>query len=161
LQAGYVMTEEPRNPAYPASIRQPSTATNLLLPRERHMNLKKNFLIATFAMIMGVALLSGVNPQWFARTFLGIAALDINIAHIVRAVMGLYMAMSCFWLYAAFHPPYRNIAVLTVAIFAGGVFAGRILSLALDGPPAPLLIFYIVVELALAPLAYWVFTRDD
>lgn len=112
-------------------------------------------------MILSVALLYGVNPQWFARTFLGIAQLDINIAHILRAVMGLYMALSCFWLYAAFHARYRNVAVLTVAIFAGGVFAGRILSLALDGPPAPLLIFYIAVELALAPLAYWVFTRDD
>lgn len=125
------------------------------------MDIKKNFLIAAFGMIMGVALLSGVNPQWFARTFLGITPLDINVAHILRAVMGLYLAMSCFWLYAAFHAPYRSVAVLTVAIFAGGVLAGRILSLALDGPPAPLLIFYIVVELALAPLAYWVFTRDD
>lgn len=125
------------------------------------MNIKKNFLIAAFVMIMGVALFSGVNPPWFARIFLGIAQLDINVTHILRAVMGLYLAMSCFWLYAAFHAQYQSVAVLTVAIFAGGVFLGRILSLALDGPPAPLLIFYIVVELALAPLAYWVFTRDD
>ena len=125
------------------------------------MNIKKNFLIAAFGMVVIIALLYGVNPSWFARTFLDIPELGRNFAHILRAVMGLYIALGLFWLYAAFHAPYRNVAVLTMAIFAGGLVAGRILSLALDGPPAPLLIFYIVAELALAPLAWWVFTRAD
>lgn len=125
------------------------------------MNIKKNFLIAAFGMVLIIALLYGVNPSWFASTFLDIPELDHNIAHILRAVMGLYIALGLFWLYAAFHAPYRNVAVLTTAIFSGGLVAGRILSLALDGPPAPLLVFYIAAELALAPLAYWVYTRDD
>ena len=125
------------------------------------MIIKKNFLIAAFGMVLVIALLYGVNPPWFARTFLDIPELDHNITHILRAVMGLYIALGLFWLHAAFHAPHRNVAVLTTAIFAGGLVAGRILSLALDGPPAPLLIFYIVAELALAPLAYWVYTRDD
>jgi hypothetical protein len=125
------------------------------------MNIKKNFLIAAFCIVLIIALLYGVNPQWFASTFLDIPELDRNIAHILRAVMGLYIALGLFWLYAAFHAPYRTVAVLTTAIFSGGLVAGRILSLALDGQPAPLLIFYIVAELALVPLAWWVFTRED
>ncbi|MDD1649024.1 MAG: DUF4345 domain-containing protein [Methylococcaceae bacterium] len=125
------------------------------------MNIKKNFLIADIDIVLIIALLYGVNPQWFASTFLDIPELDRNIAHILRAVMGLYIALGLFWLHAAFHAPYRTVAVLTTAIFAGGLVAGRILSLALDGPPAPLLIFYIVAELALVPLAWWVFTRED
>jgi hypothetical protein len=45
-------------------------------------------------------------------------------------------------LYAAFHAPFRNVGVLTTAIFSGGLVAGRILSLFNEGQPAPLLVFY-------------------
>lgn len=79
------------------------------------MIIKKNFLIAAFGMVLVIALLYGVSPSWFARTFLGIAQLDINIAHILRAIMGLYIALGLFWLHAAFHAPHHNVAVLTTA----------------------------------------------
>lgn len=125
------------------------------------MKIKQAFLIAAFALVSVIALLYGVNPQWFGRTFLGVSSLDANLAHILRAIMGLYLALGLFWLYAAFHAAYRNVAVLTTAIFSGGLVLGRILSLALEGAPAPLLMFYVVAELTLAPLAYWIFTLDD
>lgn len=125
------------------------------------MNIKKAFLITAFVMVLIIALLYGVNPQWFGETFLGINALDHNIAHILRAIMGLYIALGAFWLYAAFHAAYRNIALITTVLFAGGLVAGRLVSLVMDGPPAPLLVFYIIAELSLAPLAYWIFTLDD
>jgi hypothetical protein len=125
------------------------------------MALKKNFLIVAFGMVTIIALLYGISPQWFGRTFLGIEQLDRNIAHILRAVMGLYIALGLFWLYSAFHAPFRNVAILTSALFAGGLVAGRIISLAIEGTPAPLLIFYVIAELTLAPLAWWIYTRED
>lgn len=125
------------------------------------MNIKKNFLLVAAAMVTIIALLYGISPQWFGRTFLNTPQLDANIAHILRAVMGLYIAMALFWLYAAFYAPYRKVAVLTSALFAGGLVAGRIVSLLTEGVPAPLLTFYVVAELTLAPLAYWIYSQED
>lgn len=125
------------------------------------MKIKKAFLIAAFIMVSVIALLYGINPQWFGYTFLGLPQLDPNIAHILRAVMGLYLALGLFWLYSAFNQKYRNTAVLTTIIFSGGLVAGRIISFFYEGPPAPLLIFYIAAEFTLTPLAYWVFTLKE
>ena len=125
------------------------------------MKIKQAFLIAAFGIVSVIALLYGVSPQWFARTFLDITLLDRNIAHILRAVMGLYLALGLFWLYAAFTEKYRNAAILTTMIFSGGLVIGRIISLFNEGQPAPLLTFYIFAEFALTPLAYWVFTLEE
>ena len=125
------------------------------------MKIKQVFLISAFIIVSIIALLYGVSPQWFARTFLDITLLDRNIAHILRAVMGLYLALGLFWLYAAFTEKYRNVAVLTTMIFSGGLVIGRIISLFNEGQPAPLLTFYIFAEFALTPLAYWVFTLEE
>ena len=125
------------------------------------MKIKQTFLISAFVIVSIIALLYGVNPQWFARTFLDMPLLDRNIAHILRAVMGLYLALGLFWLYAAFNQTYRNVAILTTMIFSGGLVIGRIISLFNEGQPAPLLTFYIFAEFALTPLAYWVFTLEE
>ena len=36
------------------------------------MNLKKAFLILAFAMVSIIALLYGIDPPWFDRTFFGV-----------------------------------------------------------------------------------------
>ena len=115
----------------------------------------------SFLMVSIIALLYGVDPQWFGRTFLNLPQLDLNIAHILRAVMGLYLTLGLFWLYAAFNDKFTNAAVLTTAIFSGGLVSGRILSIFIEGGPAPLLTFYIVAEFALTPLAVWIFFLVD
>ena len=125
------------------------------------MNIKKAYLILAFSSVSVIALLYGVAPEWFAQTFLGLPQLGRDFEHILRAIAGLYLALGSFWLYAAFHPHLRNIAVVTTAIFAGGLAAGRVLSLALDGQPSPLLLFYLAIELALLPIARWVFRRPE
>jgi hypothetical protein len=122
---------------------------------------KKYFLILAFAIVSTIASLYGISPAWFARTFLGVDELGVNVAHILRAVMCLYLALGIFWLYSAFNDTYRNAAVLTTMIFAGGLVSGRILSLIVDGQPSPLLMVYGAMEIALVPIAYWVFTRAD
>jgi hypothetical protein len=51
--------------------------------------------------------------------------------------------------------------VLTTLIFAAGLVSGRIISLMADGMPSPLLVGYTVAELALLPVAYWVYRLPD
>jgi len=112
-------------------------------------------------MVSVIALLYGVCPQWFAKTFLGINEVDVNMAHILRAVMGLYLALGIFWLVSAFSDQYRNVAVLTTMIFSGGLVTGRIISFFADGQASDLLVLYMFLEFALVPVAYWVFRLPE
>ena len=125
------------------------------------MNLKKAFLILAFAMVSIIALLYGIDPRWFARTFLGVDDLSVNFAHILRAVMCLYLALGCFWLFSAFSDAHRDTAILTTILFAGGLVIGRVLSFIIDGQPAPLLILYAALEFKIVPIAWWIYARPE
>lgn len=125
------------------------------------MDLKKGFLILAFAMVSIIALLYGIDPQWFGRTFLGIAELSVDFAHILRAVMCLYLALGAFWLFCALTDWHKNTALLTTIVFSGGLVVGRLLSFAVDGFPSPLLVFYAMLESAVMPLAWWVYKQPN
>lgn len=125
------------------------------------MRLKMAYLIFATLTVWAIALLYGIDPSWFADTLLGVPDLNLNLAHILRAVMGLYIALGCFWLFAAFNSALRDPAILTTIVFAGGLVAGRLLSFAVDGWPAPLLIIYAGLELAIIPVALWILRLPD
>lgn len=125
------------------------------------MLIKKYFLIFAAFTVSGIALLYGVSPSWFAQSFFGMPVLDVNFTHILRAVMGLYLGFGLFWLVAAFDARLRGPALLTALVFGGGLLAGRLLSFAVDGAPAPLLQVYALLELGLLPMAYWVYRQPD
>ena len=125
------------------------------------MKIKKAFLVFAFVAVSIIALVYGVNPAWFAATFLNIPELNLNIAHILRAVMCLYLALGLFWLYAAFNDKYRDPALIVIIIFCAGLVVGRVLSVIVDGMPSPLLILYIVMEFALVPIGIWVYKLKD
>jgi len=125
------------------------------------MKIKQAYLVLAFLLVAIIALLYGVSPQWFSRSFLGVAHLNVNVAHILRAVMGLYLGFGLFWLFAATSSRHRNTAVLTTWIFAAGLVSGRIISLVADGMPSPLLLGYTVAELTLLPVAYWVYRLPE
>jgi len=125
------------------------------------MQLKKAYLIMACVAVTIIALLYGISPAWYASTFLGITGLNPNFAHILRAVTGLYLVLAAFWLYSAFNDKYRNTAVLTTILFAGGLAAGRCVSLILDGQPAPVLLIYGAMEIAVVLTGYWVFRLPE
>jgi Domain of unknown function (DUF4345) len=74
------------------------------------MQIKKAFLIFSFVAVTIFGLMYGISPKWYAETFLNITDLNLNVAHILRAIAGLYLALAAFWLYAAFHDKYRDAA---------------------------------------------------
>lgn len=125
------------------------------------MKIKTYYLVFACCAVSVIALLYGVSPAWFARTFLGVPDLDADLAHILRAIMGLYLGLGLFWLFAAFHDGYRNAAVLTTVVFCGGLVSGRLISLFAEGRPAPLLVLYVFIEFALVPIGYWVFKLPE
>ena len=124
------------------------------------MNLKKGLLIFSFFTISVIAFLYGVSPEWFFKTFLADSqAPSLDQTHILRAVMMLYLALGLFWLWSAFSDKYRDAGVLVLCIFCGGLVAGRILSVIVDGIPSPLLILYIFMELGMVPVCIWLLKR--
>src|SRR5215475_1567494 len=125
------------------------------------MQIKKAFLIGAFVAVTIIALLYAVSPTWFAATLLGVTDLNLNFAHILRAIGGLYLALAAFWLYAAFNDKYRDAALPTTILFAGGLAAGRCVSLTLDGQPAPVLLLYGVMEFGVVLIGCWIYTRPE
>ena len=125
------------------------------------MKIKKYFLMIAFLAVSIIALFYGVSPRWFAQTFLNVPEIPLDFAHILRAVMCLYLALGLFWLFSAFSDKYRNAAVLTTVIFAGGLVAGRLISLFADGQPSPILVVYIALEFVLVPIGLWVFRLPE
>ena len=123
--------------------------------------LKSGFLIFAALIVILIALAYGINPAWFVATFLHGSMVDTNWAHLLRAVMGLYIFMGIFWLYAARHPDLRNTALLTTIVFAGVLVSGRILSLMTDGLPSPLLLFYLASEGVLIPIAIAIYRLPE
>ena len=124
------------------------------------MNLKKLLLIFATGTIMVIALLYGVSPQWFFESFLVESQKPtLDQSHILRAVMGLYLALGGFWLYCAFSDKFRDAGVIVLAVFCGGLVAGRILSVIVDGMPSPILCVYIAMELGMVPICIWLLKR--
>ena len=126
------------------------------------MQLKKVLLVFSFGTICVIALLYGISPQWFFDTFLVTSQEpSIDQSHILRAVMMLYIALGLFWLYCAFSDRYRDAGIIVLAVFCGGLVAGRVLSVIFDGIPSPILILYIFMELSLVPVCIWLMRRDN
>lgn len=125
------------------------------------MKIRKYFLILAFVAVSIIALLYGVSPRWFAQTFLNVPEMPLDFAHILRAVMCLYLALGLFWLFSAFSDRYRNAAVLTTVVFSGGLVTGRLVSLFLDGQPSTILVIYIALELVPVPIGLWVFRLPE
>ena len=124
------------------------------------MNLKKALLVFSFLTVCTIALLYGVSPGWFFSIFLvNSQPPSIDQSHILRAVMMLYIGLGLFWLYSAFSQKYRDIGIVVLCIFCGGLVTGRILSVIIDGIPSFLLVIYIFIELSMVPICIWILRR--
>ncbi|MBB6461677.1 DUF4345 domain-containing protein [Flammeovirga kamogawensis] len=119
------------------------------------MNLKKIYL-SIFAITLSViALLYGINPQWFTDTFLDTSMIiHTDAAHILRAVSGLYLALIGFFIYGIFDEKYTDAAIVITAVFCFGLASGRSVSILFDGLPSPILLLYVFMEYSIVPIAY-------
>ena len=121
---------------------------------------RRFFLLAMCLGLVPVALSYGVMPEQSLPFIYGISDPDLPTRHIFRAVMGLYLGMICFWLAGALRSGLRIPALWTVFVFVTGIGLGRVLSLGLDGWPAPILVVYLIAEIALAGTSLVLITRS-
>jgi len=107
------------------------------------------FLIFCAVGLVPIALGYGAKPSSSLDFLFGITVDTTNLAHIMRAVMGLYFGMIVIWLWGAFNKQMTTPALVSCAVFMLGLAAGRILSFVVDGIPHWLLIVYAVLEIVL------------
>ncbi|MBU3682467.1 MAG: DUF4345 domain-containing protein [Phycisphaerales bacterium] len=112
------------------------------------MNLRQGFLVWTAIGLVPIALAYGVEPQRSLESLFDVPIQNVDGKHIFRAVMGLYLALSAFWIVGACTASLRQAALQSLVVFMAGLAAGRLLSLAVDGMPNRILLFYLALELS-------------
>ena len=105
--------------------------------------------------VLAVSLSYGLYPEITLKYLYDIEVNSANLANIFRAIMGLYIALSMFWVAGAFKKSLRLAALWSMTIFMTGIALGRILSIIIDGFPYPIFLFYTVIEIFSALMGYF------
>lgn len=125
------------------------------------MKIQSSFLLFATAGLIPIALSYGFSPVDSLSFLFGIDASPVNVSHIFRAVMGLYLALAMFWVIGAFNAKYRLAALYSLVIFMLGLATGRMLSLLVDGMPHWLLVVYLLLELGFGILGLNMIRIED
>ena len=123
------------------------------------MKKESTFLLLAAAGLVPIALSYSLAPEASMSYLYDIDAASVNSSHIFRAVMGLYLGMVIFWILGARKPELTLPALWSLAVFMLGLAAGRLLSVAIDGVPHPLLSLYILLELGFGGVALYLASR--
>jgi len=107
------------------------------------------FLLFCSVGLVPIALGYGALPTVSLDALFGITVETVNLTHIMRAIMGLYIGMVVLWVWGAFSTSMERPALVACAVFMLGLAAGRILSLFVDGMPHWLLVVYAILEVVL------------
>lgn len=110
--------------------------------------LQKALLLIVAIGLIPIALSYGLIPEKSLSFLFNIPVTEINLINILRAVMGLYLALIIFWFIGAYKIQLRQAAIYSLIVFMFGLAAGRIVSLILDGVPNWLLLVYLALELS-------------
>ena len=122
--------------------------------------LQKGLLIFVGVGLIPIALGYGLVPEKSMSSLFNISVTETNLAHILRAVMGLYLGLVIFWFIGAFNPRLRLTALYSLVVFMLGLAAGRILSIIIDGIPNILLVVYLVLEVTLGIIGLILINRS-
>ena len=86
--------------------------------------------------VMGVGLTYGINPNKFLPLFFDFKVESTDLNNVFRAIMGLYLSLSVYWLIGVLKPEYWENGTLVSILFMGGLAFGRIISILSDGIPS-------------------------
>lgn len=117
-----------------------------MLPPARFQNLH---LLVSAVLIVIIALVYGFAPAKLVPALGDFQSGSHDVQNFFKAIMGLYLATAAYWVLGATRPAYwRGATVLNILLMVGLV-AGRLLSIVLDGPPAPPMYIGLGLELLL------------
>ena len=119
------------------------------------------YLLFSAAGLFVIALGYGIDPAAILPMALNDTVEGIDLTHIFRAVMGLYLAMIVLWILGAFRASLTKAAVIAEVTFMFGLAAGRALSIIIDGMPSVLLVIYAVLEIVMGLWGVLILKKQD
>ena len=123
------------------------------------MILKNLHLIISVLIVIPAALFYGLFPKETATILFDFEVQSTDLKNVFRAILGLYLAFSTFWIMGILKPDFWKMATLSNFIFMIGLVAGRMLSMILDGIPSPAFSYGIIGELILAIFALYQYRK--
>lgn len=101
-------------------------------------------------IVIPIALVYGSLPNQNSVNPFDFTAILTDLANILKAIMGLYIAFALFWVYAIFNNKFWASATISNILFMSGLGFGRVVSSIIDGLPSPIFILGTFGELLLA-----------
>ena len=86
--------------------------------------------------VLVVGITYGLYPSTFLPLFFDFNVETTDLNHVFRAMMGSYFALGIYWGLGAFFEKHWRGATYAVVFFMGGLAAGRLLSIFIDGIPS-------------------------
>lgn len=123
------------------------------------MSLDRLYLLGSAIALTSVSLNYGIDPVGRLDGLLGIKITSQSEVHMLRAIMGLYWAFAGSWVVAAIRDRGVRPAIVSEVLLMGGLAAGRVLSLVVDGRADPVLERYLAVEVVLAAIGIGLLVR--
>ncbi|MCG9665020.1 DUF4345 domain-containing protein [Vibrio mediterranei] len=122
----------------------------------------QKFLLLAVLGLIPIALMYGLVPSITLPFLFDIDASPINVSHIFRAVMGLYLALAVYWLMGAFGTQQMaRSALQSLIVFMWGLGLGRAISMVVDGIPNELLVVYLLLEIGFGVVGIVLLKKDD
>jgi len=117
-------------------------------------------LIISTIIVIPTALIYGLSPSTLLPQYLDIQVETIDLSNFMRAIMCLYLGISCIWILGILKGKYWKVATQLNLLFMTTLGAGRLLSIVIDGMPTGGYIFGVVAEFVLAVFAFLQLCRD-
>ena len=114
------------------------------------MNTKNLHLIVSIIIIIPIGITYGMIPIGFLKTLFPFEFDDIALTGIFRSIMGLYLAISVFWIIGVVRVKLWRAATLLNVLFMSGLAFGRFVSILFDGLPSSVFIAGLLLEVVLA-----------
>ena len=108
-------------------------------------------LIISLIIVVPIAIIYGFFPD----SIFEIHPTTIDEHDVFKAIMGMYLAFSLFWIWGIFHSKYWKSATISNMLFMFGLAFGRVLSLFFDGIPSPLFSLGTIGEMVLGAFAFY------
>jgi Domain of unknown function (DUF4345) len=115
-------------------------------------NYKNLHLIVSAIFVTIISLSYGLFPNTILPKLFDFKVESIDLKHVFRATMGLYLGMVILWAMGVFKPTFWRTATISNIFFMSGLASGRIISLLADGVPSISFSVGLVLELT---AAFW------
>ena len=117
-------------------------------------------LSISILIVIPIALVYGTLPNQNLVNPFTFTAISTDLANILKAIMGLYLAFAAFWLYAIFNHQFWAAATISNILFMLGLGLGRVVSIFVDGTPSPIFMFGTLGELILGFYGIYILSKN-